>query len=115
MMVNWVRRYCMGLPHTTESVQWGEHLVFKVGGKIYAVAALEPGGNCLSFKCSPADFAELCEREGVIPAPYLARAQWVALETEDAIAVKELKRLLTDAHGLVWAKLTKKRKAELGD
>ena len=114
MMIDWLRRYCMSLPHTTESVQWGEHLVFKVGGKIYAIAALEPVGNRVSFKCSAADFAELCEREGVIPAPYLARAQWVALETEDAIGVKELKRLLKDAHGLVLAKLPKKKRAELG-
>ncbi len=114
-MVEWIRKYCLGLPHTTESVQWGEHLVFKVGGKIYAVAALEPGGNCLSLKCSPADFAELCEREGVIPAPYLARAQWVALETEEAIGVKELKRLLKDAHGLVFAKLPKKVRDGLGE
>jgi predicted DNA-binding protein (MmcQ/YjbR family) len=113
MMVDWIRRYCMGLPHTTETVQWGEHLVFKVGGKIYAIAALEPDGNRLSFKCSLPDFAELCERESVIPAPYLARAQWVALETEDALAVQELKRLLKDAHGLVFAKLSRKKKAEL--
>jgi predicted DNA-binding protein (MmcQ/YjbR family) len=114
MMVEWVRRYCLGLPHTTESVQWGEHLVFKIGGKIYAIAALEPGGNRLSFKCSPEDFAELCERENAIPAPYLARAQWVALETEDAIGVTEVKRLLRGAYALVFAKLPKKTQAKFG-
>jgi predicted DNA-binding protein (MmcQ/YjbR family) len=114
MIVDWVRKYCLALPHTTESVQWGEHLVFKVGGKIYAIAALEPDGNRLSFKCSPEDFANLCERENVIPAPYLARAQWVALETDDAIPITELKRLLRDAHALVFAKLPKKTKAGLG-
>jgi predicted DNA-binding protein (MmcQ/YjbR family) len=113
MMIEWVRAYCLALPHTTESVQWGEHLVFKVGGKIYAIAALEPVGNRISFKCSPEDFASLCEREDIIPAPYLARAQWVALETEDALPVPELKRLLRDAHALIFAKLSKKLKANL--
>ena len=113
MMIDWIRKFCMALPHTTEAVQWGEHLVFKVGGKIYAIAALEPGGNCLSLKVSPADFAELCEREGVIPAPYLARAQWVTLETEDTLPRLELKRLLRQAYDLVFAKLPKKTQAGL--
>jgi predicted DNA-binding protein (MmcQ/YjbR family) len=112
MDIEWLRRYCMALPHTTESVQW-ESLVFKIAGKIYAVAALEPGDTWLSFKCSPEDFAELCEREGVIPAPYLARAQWVALETEDALTRAELKHLLRQAYDLVFAKLPKKTQAGL--
>jgi predicted DNA-binding protein (MmcQ/YjbR family) len=103
----------MALPHTTETVQWGENLVFKIAGKIYAIAALEPADHWLSFKCSPEDFAELCEREGIVPAPYLARAQWVALETEDAIARPELKRLLRQAHELILAKLPKKTQAGL--
>ena len=58
MDVEWVRRYCMGLPHTTETVQWGANLVFKIGGKIYAMAELEDADHWLSFKCSPEDFVE---------------------------------------------------------
>jgi predicted DNA-binding protein (MmcQ/YjbR family) len=113
MEVDFVRRYCMALPHTTETVQWGANLVFKIAGKIYAMAALEPADHWLSFKCSPEDFAELCEREGIIPAPYLARAQWVALETENAISRPELKRILRQAYDLVFAKLPKKTQAGL--
>jgi predicted DNA-binding protein (MmcQ/YjbR family) len=115
MEVDFVRRYCMALPHTTETVQWGANLVFKIAGKIYAMAALEPADHWLSFKCSPEDFTELCEREGIIPAPYLARAQWVALETENAISRPELKRLLRQAYDLVFAKLPKKTQAGLHD
>jgi predicted DNA-binding protein (MmcQ/YjbR family) len=113
MEVDFVRRYCMALPHTTETVQWGANLVFKIAGKIYAMAALEPADHWLSFKCSPEDFAELCEREGIIPAPYLARAQWVGLETENAISRPELKRLLRQAYDLAFAKLPKKTQAGL--
>jgi len=69
----------------------GADLVFKIGGKMFAVAALEPGPVSMSFKCSPEDFAELTERPGVIPAPYLARAQWVALETQDALPATEIR------------------------
>ena len=69
MDVAWVRRYCLAMPHTTESVQWGSNLVFKVGGKIYAIAELEPADkdHWLAFKCSAEDFAELCEREDIVP------------------------------------------------
>ena len=104
MTLEAVRRYCLSLPHTTETVQWGSDLVFKIGGKMYAVAATEPARVWMSFKCSPEDFAELTERPGIIPAPYLARAQWVALESEDALPSADLKRLLRRAYDLVLAK-----------
>jgi len=113
MDVDFVRGVCRNLPHTTEHVQWGADLVFKVGGKMYAVTPLEPAPVCLSFKCSPDDFADLTERPGVIPAPYLARAQWVALESEDALPAAELKRYLKQSYELVFAKLPKKAQAEL--
>jgi len=77
------------------------------------MAELEAADHWVSFKCSPEDFAELCERKGIIPAPYLARAQWVTLETEDAIPRPELKRLLRQAYDLVFAKLPKKTQAGL--
>ena len=50
MDVDWVRRYCMALPHTTETVQWGANLVFKIAGKIYAMAELEAADHWVSFK-----------------------------------------------------------------
>src|SRR5580658_736171 len=112
MGVEWIRRHCLSFPHATEQVQWGDNLVFKVGGKMFAVTSLEPTGVCLSFKCSPEEFAELTELPGVIPAPYLARAQWIALESEDALRVPVIKRLLRNSYDLVFAKLTKKARAE---
>ena len=113
MNVEWVRAHCMALPHTTETVQWGDDLVFKVADKMFAVAVLVPAKVALSFKSAPEEFAELVERPGVIPAPYMARAQWVALETGDAIPRAELKRLLTRSYELVVAKLPKKTQAAL--
>jgi predicted DNA-binding protein (MmcQ/YjbR family) len=108
-----VRRHCLSFPHATETVQWGSDLVFKIAGKMFAVTATEPAKVCLSFKCSPDDFAELTERPGVIPAPYLARANWVALESPDALPVKELKTLLRQAYDIVFAKLPKNQQAKL--
>jgi predicted DNA-binding protein (MmcQ/YjbR family) len=108
MNADWVRELCLSFPHTTEVVQWNDHLVFKVGGKIYAIAALEPSSHWLSFKCSPENFTELIERIGIVPAPYLARAQWVALETKEALPSDELVRLLRESYDLIFAKLPRK-------
>src|SRR4051812_29238007 len=108
MDVDFIRKYCLGRPHATETVQWGHDLVFKVGGKMFAVTSLEPAAVCLSFKCSPEDFADLTERPGIIPAPYLARAQWVALESDDALSAAEVKKYLARAYELILAKLPKK-------
>jgi predicted DNA-binding protein (MmcQ/YjbR family) len=112
MDIEWVRRHCLGLAHATEKVQWEDDLVFKVGDKMFAVAALEPGTHWLSFKCAPEDFASLVERPGIVPAPYLARAQWVALVTEDALPRAEVMQLLSQAHAIVMAKLPKKWQAK---
>ena len=113
MNVDWLRQVCLAFPGVTEQIQWGNDLLFKVGGKMFAVTPLEPARVCLSFKASPENFADLAERPNIIPAPYLARAQWVALETRDALPRDELARLLRDSYDLVFAKLSKKTRDAL--
>ncbi len=114
MTTDWIRQTCMSFPNATEQVQWGNDLVFKIGGKMFAVAPLEPVGNRLSFKCSPEDFGELVERPGIVPAPYLARAHWVALETPDAMPLRECAARLRRAYDRVLASLPKKVRSQLG-
>jgi predicted DNA-binding protein (MmcQ/YjbR family) len=113
MDIDGIRKHCLSLPHTIEMVQWGADLVFKVDGKMFAVAPLEVARVQLSFKCTPENFFELCERQGIIPAPYMARAQWVALETLSAVSESELRELLTQSYQLVWERLPKKRREAL--
>jgi predicted DNA-binding protein (MmcQ/YjbR family) len=108
MNVDWLREVCLSFAGATERIQWGSDLVFKAGGKMFAVAPLEPAPVCLSFKASPENFAELTERPNIIPAPYLARAQWVALQTWDALPADELSRLLRDSYDMVFTRLPKK-------
>jgi predicted DNA-binding protein (MmcQ/YjbR family) len=108
MNVDALREVCLSFPGATEQIQWGYDLLFKVGGKMFAITPLEPAPVCLSFKASPEDFAELTERPNIIPAPYLARAQWVALQTRDALPADELARLLRDSYDMIFAKLSKK-------
>lgn len=113
MNVEWIRQYCLSLPAATEQVQWGSDLIFKVGGKMFAALPLEPGGPWISFKCSPEEFAELVERQGIRAAAYLARAHWISLETENSLPRQEIERLVRQSHGLVLSKLSKRMQAKI--
>jgi predicted DNA-binding protein (MmcQ/YjbR family) len=113
MNIDWLRQTCLEFPYATEQIQWGNDLLFKVGGKMFALSPLEPAPVCLAFKCSDEAFAELTERPKVIPAPYLARAKWIALEAPEAISRGELAELLRASYDLVFAKLPKGVKERL--
>jgi predicted DNA-binding protein (MmcQ/YjbR family) len=111
-----LRELCMGLPGATEQIQWGQDLVFKVGGKMFCVSCtdLDPSHEVLvSFKCDDETFAALLEREDIVPAPYMARAKWVGLRAFDALSDREYKQLIPRAHALVSATLPKKVQAQL--
>ncbi len=113
MRLEALRTFCLSLPRSTESIKWEEHLAFCVAEKIFCITTLEPAReNKLSFKCTPEIFAELVEREGVLPAPYLARNHWVSLSEWDALPSAELKDRLRDSYELVVAKLPKRVRAE---
>jgi predicted DNA-binding protein (MmcQ/YjbR family) len=113
MHIDWVRNLCLSFPRVTEEEVWENDLTFKVAGKMFAHSVLIPAPVWLSFKTSPESFAELTERQGIIPAPYLARAKWVALETKDALSADELAALLRASYDMVVAKLPRKTQAAL--
>jgi len=105
MNIDQLRELCLSFPGATEQVQWGDDLVFKVGGKMFAVTPLEPARLWLSLKADAQEFVDLTERPGVIPAPYLARAKWVAIESAQALPSWEVAVLLRKSYELVAAKL----------
>lgn len=113
MDVEQLRKICLAFPGATEQIQWGDDLLFKVGGKMFAITPLIPAPVCLSFKVTPENFAELTERPGIIPAPYLARAQWIALESREALSPSELAALLRASYNLIVAKLPRKTRESL--
>lgn len=113
MSIEWVREHCLTFPHAKENVQWGNDLVFKLEGKMFAVVSLEPGPHRFSFKCTPETFADLVEQPGIVPAPYLARAHWVAFQRADALPRDETRKLLRQSYDLVFAKLPKKTRESL--
>ncbi len=113
MSVDFIRAVCLSLPSVTEEIQWGDHLLFKIGGKMFAITSLGPEGARLSVKSTPEKFYELTEIDGVIPAPYMARNFWIALERWNALRWNEIEELVRESYALVFAKLPKKKQAEL--
>jgi predicted DNA-binding protein (MmcQ/YjbR family) len=111
--IEWLRDLCLSFPQVTEEEVWTDDLTFKVAGKMFAHSVLIPAPVWLSFKASPESFAELTERPGIIPAPYLARAKWVALESKDALPSSELAALLRQSYDMVVAKLPRKTQESL--
>lgn len=109
-----IREYCLSLPHVTERVQWDNDLLLCIGGKMFTVMALDAAAPYrISLKCTPEEFAELTELEGIEPAPYVARYHWVSLKSFGALPQAELKRLVRDSYEMVKGKLPKKVLAEL--
>ena len=109
-----LRRFCRSLPAATESIQWGDVLVYKVGGKMFATISREKrSAPTLSLKVSEDSFHILTRETGVVPAPYLARAGWVMLENLDILPAAQLRAYLTRAHALIAARLPKRLRLAL--
>ena len=108
------RAFLLRLSHVEETLQWGNNLVFwvgdkAIGGKMFALMNLDADSNgVLSFAAGPEGAAELLEVDGIFPAPYLARAHWVAMERWNALRTSELEVRLRAARDIVEAKLPKR-------
>ena len=108
--LDWVRAFCLSLPHATEDVQWEHDLLFRIAGKMFCIANLEPAMSPtkIAFKCTPEKFAELVEIDGIIPAPYMARNHWVAMLDMNALRQPEIKELIQGSYQMILEKLPKK-------
>jgi predicted DNA-binding protein (MmcQ/YjbR family) len=107
-----IRTYCLGLPHVTEVVQWVEHLLFKVGGKMFAMIELD--GHRCSLRADPERYAELVEMPDIVPASHnMWTYHWVTMERLDALPDREFRELLTASYQIVKATLPRKIQAAL--
>ena len=109
-----IRKLCLSLPGATETIQWGDDRVFKVGGKMFAVIGSQPTADSMSFKASDESFRLLAELPGLEPAPYLARAKWIRIAPLTALPPAELEVYLRRAYEIVRGGLSKKLQATLG-
>jgi predicted DNA-binding protein (MmcQ/YjbR family) len=114
-----LRTFLLKLPHAVETMQWGANLVFwvgdkAIGGKMFALLNLDGDGKAvISYAAGPERFPELLEIDGLIPAPYLARAHWIAAERWSVFRLAEWEQQLQTAHAIIYAKLPPKTRAVL--
>ena len=122
MNVERARAFLLSLPHAVETVQWGDNLVFwvadkAIGGRMFALIALDADSRTqqpvISFAAGPVHFPNLLEVEGCLPAPYLARAYWIAVTGWLVFPSAEWQQHLARAHALTLDKLPKKIRAVL--
>lgn len=110
MNIDSLRTFCLSFPRATENIQWGEELCFKVGGKIFAVLGLSSVPPTLVCKCDPETFAEMTEREGIVPAPYVGRYNWISIEGLEVLTNRELQDVIRRSYTMVAAKPRSARK-----
>lgn len=110
MNIERLREFCLSLPDATEDVKWGNDLCFLISEKIFCVTPLESESFSVSLKVLPEEFDELCTKELIIPAPYLARYKWVLIKEASAFSGKEWEHFIKQSYDLVKAKLPKKKK-----
>jgi predicted DNA-binding protein (MmcQ/YjbR family) len=104
--------FVLTLPAATLVRQWRDDSVAKVGGKIFCLLDRDPGEVWL--KVSPMSYDLLIELPGIRPAPYFARASWVAISGDSDLSDADVRAYLAEAHRLIAGKLSKKVRNELG-
>jgi predicted DNA-binding protein (MmcQ/YjbR family) len=114
MRLDRLKSFALALPQTTVVKQWGEHLVFKVAGKMFLITSEEPNVlDGLTLKCTPDEFDGLTEIDGVTQAPYCAKRHWVRVSDPSVLPEKELLARVRRSFDLVVAKLPKKVQATI--
>jgi predicted DNA-binding protein (MmcQ/YjbR family) len=84
-----------------------------VGEKMFCITTIDDGAEDVSIKVSDDDFNTLTERDGIIPAPYMARNKWVRVERYKYLKPKEWPHYLRESYELIKSKLPKKLRESL--
>lgn len=114
MTVEDIQKICKKLKGVTQDIKWDDHLCFLVGGKMFVVTAPDHVPVSASFKAKDERFEELSSRDGMAPAPYMARHKWVYVENINKVSKKEWEVLIHEAYAVVALKLPAKVKKQLG-
>ena len=109
------REYCLGKSGVTESTPFGEDtLVFKVGGKMFALAALDEIPATANLKCDPDLALELRDRfEQVRPGYHMNKKHWNTVEIDSGLPETELRKMIDHSYELVVESLPKAVRAKL--
>ena len=104
-----LREYCLTKPGATEGTPFGpDVLVFKVGGKMFALAALDDVPTRMNLKCDPDLALDLRDRyEQVRPGYHMNKKHWNTVEIEGGIPNIELRKMIDHSYELVIKGLPK--------
>ena len=107
------REYCLSKSHTTEGTPFGpDVLVFKVGGKMFALAALDEMPTTANLKCDPDWALDLRDRyEEVRPGYHMNKKHWNTVEIEGTIPDAQLRKMIDHSYELVVKSLPKAARA----
>ena len=105
------REYCLSKAQATESTPFGpDVLVFKVSGKMFALAALDEVPTALNLKCDPDLALDLRDRyEQVTPGYHMNKRHWNTVEIDGGIPDAELRKMIDHSYDLVAKRLRKPR------
>ena len=105
------RDYCLTKPKVTEGTPFGEDvLVFKVGGKIFALASLDDVPPRVNLKCDPELALDLRDRyEEVRPGYHMNKKHWNTVVLGGRVPAVELRRMIDHSYELIVSSLPKKR------
>jgi predicted DNA-binding protein (MmcQ/YjbR family) len=109
------REYCLKKHGVTEGTPFGEDvLVFKIGGKMFALAALDEVPSTVNLKCDPDLALELRDRyEQVRPGYHMNKRHWNTVEIDSGIPEAEMRRMIDHSYELIVKSLPKVKRAKL--
>jgi predicted DNA-binding protein (MmcQ/YjbR family) len=111
-----LRRACASMRDAQPERKWGNVDTWLIRRKMFAIFIVDDRGRTtdLWFKADPDRFLELTDRPAFRPAPYLARAGWVAVAQPRGLPLTEGRALLECSYRLVVAGLSQRVQRELG-
>ena len=111
------RDYCLAKLGASESSPFGEDtIVFKVSGKMFALAALDEVPTTVNLKCDPDRALELRDRfEQVRPGYHMNKRHWNTVELGTGLPALELRQMIDESYSLVVASLPKIAQDRLAD
>jgi len=97
-------------------VQWGGADVWKVGGKLFAMAWDDPDFLQVTFKATEIGYEVMRDMDGLRPAPYLASRgmKWIQHFEAPGLDDDALREHIEASYHMAIKRLTKKARAELG-
>lgn len=106
-------QYCLIKKGVTEHFPFDEDtLVFKVGGKMFALTSLrdwEEGNPSLNLKCEPEHSEELrVTFEDIRPGYHMSKVHWNTVMVNRGVSDRLVKELIDHSYDLVFKSLTKK-------